>query len=408
MTVTESAQQRVSGSVRWDPARRPGHIGDAGLGRLLVLELLLLAVLAAAGVASWLLIAGGVLLALSLLVMLSRAKGRWWTSYLMLRWWFRRRTRSARLSVPAADSAAARTSSNLVALRRLVPDLAVDTFESPKDGPVGVLRDEAGWFALVQLTPTTRGAATLPLTKLMQTLRHTRQPGAMLQVVVNTVGSPSVELAKNRCAASYQELMGSTGRIPADAALWLVVRLDAEEYGLALPDTEEPQTTEQINAIVTQLALRIVRNLQGERIRGQVLSSADAVEALARSLDLEQPATGGTASHELWDRWRSERLEHATFWVRRWPSPPKVAELLYTFAGVSAAQTSVSLTLRVSGDSDTDLCCLVRLATPPDGLPQGCTNLLAVANRLGAVLHRLNGEQATAAYATAPSGGGMR
>ena len=414
--VDRSAPQ-PQGPVRIVPARRPSHLGDAGFARLLGVEALVVVVLAVVGVARWVLIAGGVVLVLGLAVLLIRVRGRWWTDLLALRWHYYRRKRrhgpsgSGRPGVAAVTAGApTQRDPSLVALRSLVPDLTVATYHDKRDDSIGVLRDEAGWFVITQLIPAGQYDVQPPLASLAQTLRQARQPGVTLQVVVHTVATPTVEIdPRNLCVSSYQELLGVSGPIPADRTVWVVVRVNADALGVAAPEFDGADGADLgawATSIVADLAQRIPRSLRGEPVQCRILTARDAVEALVRSLDLEQPATAGDATGEAWDHWRSERLLHASFWMRGWPEPPHVAELLGGFATVPAAQTSVGLTLRPRG-TETDLHCLVRVASQPNVLPQTCAALHQVANRFGAALLRLNGEQATAAYATAPSGGGL-
>ena len=87
------------------------------------------------------------------------------------------------------------------------------------------------------------------------------------------------------------------------------------------------------------------------------------------------------------------------------------------FAGLPALQTTVATILAVppvdlGADvldaplGDAELRCLVRIATTSDRLSDTQAQVVRSAEDLGAHVQRLDGEQAPAVYATAPTGGG--
>jgi hypothetical protein len=76
---------------------------------------------------------------------------------------------------------------------------------------------------------------------------------------------------------------------------------------------------------------------------------------------------------------------------------------------VPAAMTSVSIILAPDyGDPAVDLKALVRIAAPPEHLDEACRTVVRGVRRAKADLFRLDGEQAPAVYASAPTGGGAR
>src|SRR5687767_6605938 len=96
--------------------RRPGHIGLLSITQLLVAELLLVGVLAAAGAGWIMLIAAAVVFGLAMWGLFWRRRGRWWTERLMLARSLRRRKGS---------TASRNPDPRLAALHVVVPGLAV-------------------------------------------------------------------------------------------------------------------------------------------------------------------------------------------------------------------------------------------------------------------------------------------
>ena len=68
--------------------------------------------------------------------------------------------------------------------------------------------------------------------------------------------------------------------------------------------------------------------------------------------------------------------------------------------------TSVAIVLEPRPDG-TDVRCLVRVAARTAAIADACRAVREAADRGGAQLFRLDGEQAAAVYASAPTGGGM-
>src|SRR5690606_33685436 len=100
-------------------------------------------------------------------------------------------------------------------------------------------------------------------------------------------------------------------------------------------------------------------------------------------------------------------LRHRAFWVSRWPPIAEAGELLTLFSSVPAAIFSVSFVLAADGDV-TSVRCLVRVAAPFASLERLSAALAESALDANAELFQLDGEQAAAVYACAPTGGGPR
>jgi type VII secretion protein EccE len=137
----------------------------------------------------------------------------------------------------------------------------------------------------------------------------------------------------------------------------------------------------------------------------QLLDAEGLLDALAQACAL---GTGerSRAAREDWGAWATARLAHACFWVRQWPAAHAAGALPGALAGTLAA-TTVAVMLE-PGEDGIELRCLVRVSAPANQLAAACAAVSDAAERAGARLFRLDGEQAPAVYATAPTGGGAR
>jgi len=379
--------------------RRPGHLGWLSVGQLLLAEVLLVGVLALAGVNEWVMIAAAVVFLAVLVVLFGRRQGRWWTERMLLSWRIKQR-RNAEPG-PARDP-------RLAAVRVLSPDLTVSTYEASDGERVGVARDSTGWFAVAAVTYPVVGRGgfvRLPLDRLAQALREMGQPGSVVQVLVQSVPAPTSEIdSRNRCVSSYRELLGQHGAVPADRTVWVAVRLEAQPFIEAWVDEHDP--IDQAPAVVAALIRRMGRVIRRDALGYQTLDEGALLDTLVRALDLEQDPAA-EQPQETWEQWRSAHLTQACFWVREWPDPAQGAAMLEQIAAVPAASTTISLVLDAQSEL-TDLRCLVRVATRQYGLAATVTAMEDVVRQCGGDLLRLDGEHGPAVYATAPTGGGAQ
>jgi type VII secretion protein EccE len=389
--------------------RRPGHLGPVNVVQLILLELMVIATLVALGRSTAVLATGIGLAVVILVVTFGRWQGRWWVECGLLRWRYRQRSRSARLA--AADH-------RLAPLHDLVPNLTVQTVDGPEDVPVGVGADGTGWFAIVAVEPSdgVRPApASIPLDLLSRAVRDVEQPGAVVQVVTHTVPAPTTTDGGPPCDASYSELLAPLGgAAPADQVTWVAVRLDARavaEATLGGPATTPPKESTQVPAALMTVVRRVDKALRRSGCPTQILDADGLLDALVRSVDLDpHEKVEWAEGREEWRAWRSASLMHACFWLRGWPAADETSTLLARLAVTPGAFTSIATVLDpVSADAAPDTAevrCLVRVAASEAALPDSCARLTQTAADAGAVLFRLDGEQAPAVYASAPTGGG--
>lgn len=390
------------------PRHRPGHLGPVSALQIVALEAAVVLGLLAWRQPSWALPLELGVAGLLPAVVFARYRGRWWTERLVVGHRYRQRRSTARL---LGDDR------RLTALRELVPDLTVETVAGAGGAPLGVGRDGAGWFATVAVTPADhlRGEAQPlpPIDLLARTVAEADQPGSVVQVVVHTRPAPaSVVGAEQPCVQSYRELIQPAAPGPGGAAssvleqvCWVSVRIEAR--AMAELAVEAPESLGEVPAVLAALVRRVGNVLKRAGFSYRVLDTAGLLDALVHSLavDVTAPGAERRAAAEHWRGWRSGRLDHRCQWVRNWPSLAECPPLLTELYQSPAALTSLSLTLW-PGKDGTEFRCLTRIADPPHTIGAAVAAARTIARRRRARLFPLDGEQAPAVYATAPTGGG--
>lgn len=387
------------------PRREPDRLGRFHVLQLVVLEFVLIAGLMTAGFGPVPAIgaaSGGLLV---MLAVLSRYQGRWWVERRAIAWRFRKRRRAQ-----AAD-ARAYTDPRLAVLGHLASNLAVRNVRTADGSQVGIGSDDAGWFAVAAVTSTAPmydgPGARVPLAALTAALADVGQPGTIVQVVRHTLPAPGPDRdPTSPVGRSYRQVLTDTGFVPMDQSTWVAVRLE----GRLLAEAGAPGGVELDGApsVVAAVIRRVTKSLWRCGVPCRVLNDEELVAALARSCDLDAiTAEEAGRVREEWTAWRTPRLTHRSFWVHSWPQPAKAAAVLDVLTSAPATMTNVSLVLAPEGEL-VDLRCLVRVGAPASVLPKLCHDLLRQARRVNAHLVPLDGEHGPAAYASAPTGGGVR
>jgi type VII secretion protein EccE len=391
------------------PRRRPGHLGPVHITQLLLAEVVIVAILASV-TSEIIALIGGVAVAgiLLLLVTLGRRNGRWWLERRIMTRNYKRRRLSSTAS-PYGDDA------RLTALRRLAPDLIVENVSVADGAHVGVARDDAGWYAVAAITssaPTHDEPGPIPLEALAAALAEADQPGAVLQVVTQTVPAPSIEMHPSSAAGqSYRQLLARFGAVPvpADRSTWVAVRLDARTLAEAVVDGEADLDTAP--AVVAALVRRVAKSLRRVGVSHRLLDADELLEVLLRSCDLAPTAQSAepVQPREDWSEWHSTRLSHRSYWIRGWPPVDQAGALLDWLTTAPAAMTSLALIMAPDDDRRMmDLRGLVRVSAPPEQLAHVSQAIRRGAEQAKADLFPLDGEQGPAVYASAPTGGGAR
>lgn len=369
--------------------RQPGRFTALGVGRLLLFQLLQIGLwlLLVRGMVAALL--GGLVCLLTLALGFGRWQGRWVTEQIGL--WWRLRQRQGLVDDPDPDP-------RLAALGQLVPDLAMSEVRTADGTSAGLGSDGAGWFMALEVPSPAQGVQPpVPLAALARIANSFAQPGAVIQVVSQTVPAPALPLA---------DAIGHGGAAKV-STLWVTTRLDAAAVADSLVDRMDADI--DIPAVLTELTRRVSRALRRRGLTPQLLTRDELLTTLTQACDLTsgQPRS---PQRESWQKWRSERLAHRCFWVRAWPDPVQGTELLAALAELPAAWVTVAMLLqrRPDGEDGAELRSLVRIATAPAQLEPTCRYATQVAAQMGAALFPLNGEHALGVYATVPSGGGAR
>ncbi len=398
---------------------RPGYFGSVHVLQIFLVQAAVLGVVAA--------LLGGVLvtiaavLAAALLVaaVLMRYGGRWWYEQRLIAREYRRRRRT-RPDVAGVDG-------RVAALRVLAPGLTVQDLATADAAPIGVVCDPAGWYAVIAVgggdTMLGEQGPGVPLDVLARALDETTHPGAVLQVVTQSVPAPNVHLdGRHMAARSYVELRDKVGPVPADRTTWVAVRLEARSRAeLGLPGRADG---EYAPAQVAALIRKVSRSLRDAGIAHHILPAEGAISALVRACGLAEgdararetqtretktrdTKTRETQTRETWNAWHSGELAQATFWVREWPTAGSPGTIMQLLGTLTAASATVSVTLAREG-TEYALRCLVRVAAPAAQLGPLTQDLTRAVRSAGGQLFRLDGEQAPATYASAPTGGGAK
>lgn len=417
MTVTVTATQppvgagsRVGAAAeRPDPAilvprRRPGYLGPVHIVQLLLVEVVVVAVLATLTHGAVAVAGAAVAGTLLLVPTLARRQGRWWLERRLMRRWFTLRRKAS--AMPYGDDA------RVAQLRRFAPGLFVQDVTAVDGASIGVARDDAGWYGVLALAPSTRGDhAGIPLDVLVSGLAEAEQPGVVLQVVVQTMPAPSIDTHPSSPAGySYRQLLARFGAapLPAEQATWIAVRLDARSLAESAPD--DSADLDAAPGVVAALLRKVAKSLRHAGVAHRLLDADGLLDVLVRACDLDQTAYDPQPAQprEEWSEWRSPRLAHRSFWVRDWPAIAEAATWLRLLSGTPAV-TTVSVTLAPEdGGRTADLRALVRVAAPPPDLAQVCQIVRRAAKEARAELFPLDGEHGPAVYASAPTGGGAR
>ncbi|WP_245788430.1 type VII secretion protein EccE [Amycolatopsis marina] len=366
--------------------RRPGFLGPVGVSRLLVFEIVQVVLLFVVVRQDWARIAGVVIGVLAVVVAFGRSGGRWWTERFGA--WLRFRRRRGVIAADVDDP-------RLAALRELAPDLVVEDVDGPAHTTMGLGADGAGWFTVLEVVsaPEDKIHPPVPLAGLVRLAADAEQPGVVMQVVSQS--EPSWRAGPASAGVGAREVRQVT---------WVSVRLDAELVAESVAGTDGADVG--VPVVLAELTRRTGRVLKRRGLPNRVLDADGVLDALARSCALGS-ASPSVPIREEWTAWHSTGLSHACFWLRSWPGPDRAAGLLAALRALPAARVTVTFLLEPA-HQDSDIRCLVRVSAPASGLGEACETAMRLTRQAGGELFRLDGEQAAAVYATAPTGGGAR
>ena len=350
-------------------------------GQLVVAEIAVAAVVVAAFGPAWVLIGVGALAAAVLVATFGRAGGRWWYEAVGSQRRFRRRRRLAAEYVLAAAVGTSAGQSHLPWLRTLASSL---TLRAVQVGTVtvGVGTDQDGWFAAVEVGSFWEDDLVLAQED------QPASPWAPGGAIPNAVGSvPFAELASlvkpgpDRAAVSCVQVVLAAGDRPGEPRpAWVAVRVTPADALAA----ERSRGVAAVERSVAAAALRAARTLDGHGWPARAVGADGLLAVLVEATGLDGPP------QEHWSVWRSGRLVRTHYTVTGWTSAhgtlaPGVTQVSVSFTRLGEPAVLAAVAAQAAA--------LVRLSRD---VVQACA-------AAGVRLRRLDGEQAPAAYAAAPT-----
>ncbi|HLL64478.1 MAG TPA: type VII secretion protein EccE [Micromonosporaceae bacterium] len=342
------------------------------------------------------------------LAVLAESGGRWWYQAAALQVGLRRRQRVYRTATPhrGPGVAPAAPGAWIVA-----PDLRVYSYDNRGD-KIGIGQDRHGWYAAVLLgTDTDLLAGPAQMLRLDRVLRLLEEGAARpsrLQLTTLRVPAPT-RLVSDRaeCARSYLDLLGQVAHPPPAAAalIWLAVRLDPDDASIA--SAERGGGVAGVNRSLAAAVGRIGKLLGGDGIDYHVLDGEELRAAVDIGCGFDGAAPTEAGSVDVVERWRSWQVgnvAHHCFEVRGWPIDLD-AGLLDRLATAPADQVVVSVIAAARGDL-LSARTVVRITAPPNRVAEAAEEVRNYAAGFGVPLRPLHGLHASAAYASAPTGGG--
>jgi type VII secretion protein EccE len=388
--------------------------GGFGATQLVAVELVVVAV-STAVLTGTAVTAGvtGVVAAVLLVGALGRFGDRWGYEAVAARhrWWRRRRAVARTSARPPAGPPAP--------LRPLAGELRI-TSVTDRGTAIGVGQDELGWFAVLAVAPPAGGdGAVLRLEWLARLVAEATLPVSTVQLVTRYLAAPSAGLdERTACVRSYRELLGDAA-LPAHREIWLAARLGPADAAHAAA-ARGGDLAGVHKALASALA-RLGTGLDATGLRHRVLDADELRETLTVACGLEQPLAGGLGGPvpagaapavERWASWHAAGAVHVCFGVRGWPAQARPDLLAEVSRAPGAVTVHTAVLLRPlrdgpaegGGDAPVAVRALVRVVAAPERIAGCVAQVLGNARRLGVRLNRLDGEQASGVYATAPTG----
>lgn len=333
---------------------------------------------------------------------------RWcyqWFAVQMRFWW----------RVPSAQDDTS-ADPRLLPLRELLPDLDVAATQGRFGEQFGIVQDGQAWVAVVEvqradgLLPPPRQSAPprLPLRQISDVLAVDDVRLAAVQVVVHTVPAPSGLLpGRVNAASSYQQLTG--GQVPASQVVWIALRLDPGRCPDAIAARGGGEAG--IHRALRRCIARAVEVLESAGITARGLDADEVRSALSLSAGVapRQAPTGARHTGEEWRRWSCDGINHVTYWLGRWPPDPArgLSAVVDRLGAVPALFTTASLTFCERNLDRVQFRGMIRVSgTSAEAVERASSGFESLASAAGFRPVRLDGEQAPAALATMPLGGG--
>jgi len=370
-------------------------------GQLVVAEVTAVAVVGSAFAPRWLFAGVAILGAAVLVATFGRAGGRWWYEAVALSHRFRRRRRLAAAHIVAAAVDPGTVPLPVAWLRTLAPEFSLRSVTVGLH-PVAVAADADGWFAVAEigslwdddLLPTPAGGAPdASWAPSGAAPRPEWAPAAPTPPAPDARPVPYRELAALLDQVSSVQVVLVPGQSPGQPRpAWVAVRVTPAD-ALA---TELGGGVSAVERTVAAAVAKAVRTLDAAGWPARPVTVDGLVPALVEATGLDGPP------QEYWSWWRAGRMVRTHYAVAGWhPAHGTLAD------GVS--HLSVRFDRRDdgraagTGGDESNATVIAAVATAPAALRRTCEEVVAAAKARSVRLTRLDGEQAPAVWATAPT-----
>lgn len=340
------------------PRSRAGRLGPVRIGQLVVVQLAVIATIAAYPQPPAVFVLVG-LAALGLVgTAFARRRGRWWYLDVPNYWRLHRRRQAHRRAGG----------------ERLTPLTAALAVRETTDRGmrIGIGVDTDGWFAALRVSAP-------GLDDLLRVLLETGSPVSALQVVRHCVPVATV-LA------------------PAGEQTWVALRLAADDA----PEQAGSRGggVEGVHRALAATVGRVGKALRAAGLDRRPLTAGELIDALdAVSGWRGSELAASPVLPEHWNGWLGADAQHVCFQVT---GSFVLADLERALPGTSALSTTLSV--RVVPGEPARLHGLLRVAAGDGMAGTTAAEVTAVAAQVGCSLHRLDGAHGPALYAVAPTG----
>lgn len=367
---------------------RTGRVRGVG-GRVVVAEIAGVAVVASVFAPRWVFIGVTLLAAAVLVATFGRAGGRWWWEAVVLSRRLRRRRRVAAAQVLAAAIDGGSVPQPVAWLRTLAPALTLRSVTVGTQA-VAVGADEDGWFAVAEL-------GSLWGDDLAPAASESPDPSAHSPWAAGPVrlrsGSPPVpyrDLAALLDLVSVVQVVLTPGPTPEQARpTWVAVRITPTDALAA----ERADGVSAIERAVAAAAARAVRVLEAAGWTARLVAPDALVPVLAEATGLDGPP------QEHWSWWRAGRTVRTQYAVHGWT--PEHGTLA---PGVAQLAVHLRRTGLDEDDEPLDQAVVIAAVTAaPAALRRTAQAVVKAASDQDVRLRPLDGEQAPAVWATAPT-----
>lgn len=375
-------------------------------GQLVVAEVTAVAVVGSAFGPRWVLVGVAILAAAVLVATFGRAGGRWWYEAVALSYRFRRRRRLAAAQVVTAAVDAGTVPAPVAWLRTLAPAFSLRSVTVGVH-PVAVAADADGWFAIAEvgslwdddLMPAPAGGAAedawAPGGATLRPGGGQATPVPLARPAPEARPVPYRELAALLDQVSSVQVVLAPGASPGQPRpAWVAVRVTPADALAA----ERSGGVSAVERTVATAVAKAVRTLDAAGWPARPVTPDGLVPTLVEATGIDGPP------QEHWSWWRAGRLVRTHYAVAGWRP---VHGTLASEVSYLSVRFDRHDDRRAAGAGEDEWAAratvIAAVATAPAALRRACDQVVAAATAQSLRLLRLDGEQAPAAWATAPT-----